>query len=239
MEARKCIDMMDMGHQHNTMKNETTRRVDQFIYTLQGIPTNCYVDQELRKGTAEWTTLQQNFIVTFSFEHENPNIDSTLKQIRGVIFIKEPQVELITEYQQQNRQIVKELLSCDHVHEEELDEYDPHNIQITEIEGEREVEGPSLESESFSMPIKVKKVNNGTNDNPKMASIGDYWDEQKIERITELLQEYNDLFPTTFTEMKGIVGELGKMKIPLKPEARSFRRTPYRLNLIYKQKVKA
>jgi hypothetical protein len=61
-----------------------------FIHTLEGIPTNWYVDQELHRGTAEWTTLQQNFIVTFSFEHENPNIDSTLKQIRGVIFIKEP-----------------------------------------------------------------------------------------------------------------------------------------------------
>ena len=38
--------------------------------------------------------------------------------------------------------------------------------------------------------------------------------------------------------MKGIVGELGKMKIPLKPEARPIRKTPYRLNPVYKQKVK-
>jgi hypothetical protein len=34
--------------------------------------------------------------MTFSFEHENPNIDATLKHIRGVIFIEEPEVELIT-----------------------------------------------------------------------------------------------------------------------------------------------
>jgi CTP:phosphocholine cytidylyltransferase-like protein len=66
------------------------------------------------------------------------------------------------------------------------------------------------------MPIKVKKVNIGTNDNPKMASIGDYWDEQTIERITEFLREYNDLFPTNFKKMKGIVGELVEMNIPLK-----------------------
>jgi hypothetical protein len=32
-----------------------------------------------------------------------------------------------------------------------------------------------------------------------MESIGDYWDEQTVERITELLREYNDLFPMTFT----------------------------------------
>jgi hypothetical protein len=66
------------------------------------------------------------------------------------------------------------------------------------------VEGPYLESEVFSTPIKVKKVNIGTIDNPKMASIGDYWDEQIVERTTELLCEYNDLFLTTFAEMKGI-----------------------------------
>jgi hypothetical protein len=34
------------------------------------------------------------------------------------------------------------------------------------------VEGPSLELEVFVAPIKVKKFNIGTNDNPKMASIG-------------------------------------------------------------------
>jgi hypothetical protein len=44
-----------------------------------------------------------------------------------------------------------------------------------------------------------------------MASIRDYWDEQKVEIITELLREYSGLFPTTFTEMKCIAGDLGEM----------------------------
>jgi hypothetical protein len=52
------------------------------------------------------------------------------------------------------------------------------------------------------------------------------------------LHEYNDLFPKAFTEMKGIVGELGEMKIPLRAEARPIRQQPYRLNPIYKKKVK-
>jgi hypothetical protein len=34
-----------------------------------------------------------------------------------------------------------------------------------------------MESEVFLAPIKVKKFNIGTIDNPKMESIGDYWDE--------------------------------------------------------------
>jgi hypothetical protein len=167
-----------------------------------------------------------------------PTLIQLLKLIRGVIFFYEPEVKIITKYQQQNRQTVKELLSCYHVEEEAPDEDDPRNIQITEIEGEREVEGPSLESEAFVAPIKVKKFNIGMNENPKMESIGDYWDEKTLERITKLLRKYSDLFPTTFTEMKGIAGELGEMKIPLKPEARPVRQRPYRLNPVYKKKVK-
>ena len=148
-----------------------------FVHTLEGISTNWYIDQELRKGTTNQIVLQKKFIVTFSFEHENPNMHSTLKPIIGVIFIKEPEVECMTEEQLQNRQIVKELLSCYHVQEESLEEDDPHDIQIEEVEGEREVEGPPLESKVFVFLIKVKKVNIGTVENPKMTSIGDYWDE--------------------------------------------------------------
>jgi hypothetical protein len=38
---------------------------------------------------------------------------------------------------------------------------------------------------------------------------------------------------------QGIVGELGEMKIPLKPDAIPIRQIPYRLNPMYKKKVKA
>jgi hypothetical protein len=41
-----------------------------------------------------------------------------------------------------------------------------------------------------------------------------------------------------FLDMKGLEGELGDMKIPLKPEAILIRKRPYMLNLVYKQKVK-
>ena len=63
-----------------------------------------------------------------------------------------------------------------------------------------------MESQVFDVSIKVKKFNIGTVENPKIASIGNYWDEKTMESITELLREYKDLFPTTFTEMKGIEG---------------------------------
>jgi hypothetical protein len=42
-----------------------------------------------------------------------------------------------------------------------------------------------------------------------------------------------------FTEMKGIARELSEMKIPLISEVRPIIHRPYRLNPIYKHKVKA
>jgi hypothetical protein len=54
----------------------------------------------------------------------------------------------------------------------------------------------------------------------------------------KLLCEYNDLFPTTFIEMKGIAGEMREMKIPLKPEVRPIRKIPYILNPIYRHRFK-
>jgi hypothetical protein len=142
-------------------------------------------------------------------------MDTTLKVVRDRIF-EEPEFEIIPASQRQASQTVKQLLHCYHVAEaEEPEEDNLCNIQIPEVEGEREVEGPKMDSEYYAAPLNIKKVNIGTADNPKMASIGDYWDHQTVERITKLLCEYNDLFPTTFSEMKGLAGELGEMKIPL------------------------
>jgi hypothetical protein len=48
-----------------------------------------------------------------------------------------------------------------------------------------------------------------------MASIGDYWDEQAMCEIEELLKEHSYLFLHSFIEMKEIQGEQGEMKIEL------------------------
>lgn len=84
----------------------------------------------------------------------------------------------------------------------------------------------------------MKKVNIGSEDEPKFATIGDYWDEDTVSKITNILHEYQELFPTRFSNMKGIVGDLGVMKIPLKLDAKPVKQRPYRLNPKYKEKVK-
>jgi hypothetical protein len=51
------------------------------------------------------------------------------------------------------------------------------------------------------------------------------------------LHEYQDLFPTKFIDIKGIKGNMGEMRIPLKPDVKPFKKIPYRLKPKYKEKV--
>ena len=111
-------------------------------------------------------------------------------------------------------------------------------MNIPESEGSRDVQGPELELPKITMKVKIKKINIGTEADPKFASIGDYWDDETVGHITDLLQEYQDLFPTKFPEMKGILGDLGVMRIPLKVDVKPMKECPYRLNPRYKEKVR-
>jgi len=93
-------------------------------------------------------------------------------------------------------------------------------------------------SGSYTHPMKLWKMNIGSQENPKLASIGDYWDKQTMIEIQTLLWEYEDLFPRSFLEIKGVKGGLGEMKIELKAYAKPFKHRLYRLNPRVKYKVK-
>lgn len=45
------------------------------------------------------------------------------------------------------------------------------------------------------------------------------------------------MFPTEFLDLKGIVGDLGVMKITLRPDVKPVKQRPYHLNPKYKEKV--
>ena len=64
------------------------------------------------------------------------------------------------------------------------------NINIPKSEGTRAIEGSGISSDQFLKPLKIKKVKIGSPKNPKFANIGDYWDEEMVEKITDLLHEY-------------------------------------------------
>jgi hypothetical protein len=114
------------------------------------------------------------------------------------------------------------------------------NLAIKEIEGNKEIQNtiPNETDISYNHPLKLRKVNIGTTEQPKIAIVGDYWDEQTSQEIHSLLWEYEDLFPKTFSELKGIKGVIGEMKIKLKPGSKPVRHRPYQLNPRIKEKVK-
>ena len=89
----------------------------------------------------------------------------------------------------------------------------------------------------MTQPLKMWTVNIGSKGKPKYAIIGDYWDEQMVSKVIQLLHEYQDLFLTKFSEMKGILGDKGVIKIPLKPDAKPMKQRPYSLNPKYKEKT--
>ena len=111
---------------------------------------------------------------------------------------------------------------------------DPRSIDIVESKGHREVVGKKPKILDIVKLTKTKKVNIRSEEEPKFAMIGDYWDEEKVIKITELLQKYQDIFPTIFFELKGTVGNLGLMRIPLKPKVKLVKKRTYRLNMKYK-----
>jgi hypothetical protein len=90
---------------------------------------------------------------------------------------------------------------------ENLDDLEElRNLAIKGTKGSREIQNtiPSQTDSSYIHPLKLRKVNIGTTEQPKIAMVGDYWDEQTSQEIRSLLWEYEDLFPKTFSELKGI-----------------------------------
>ena len=100
---------------------------------------------------------------------------------------------------------LKEAVHCWNIDVENIDDEDPHDIQIIKSEGEHALKGKVVKTTTpdYNDPIKNKKHNIGTEEAPKMAIIGDYWDKEKFTQVVELLKEYEE-FPQRFFEMKGI-----------------------------------
>ena len=59
-----------------------------------------------------------------------------------------------------------------------------------------------------------------------------------MDNVTEFHREYQYLFPTKFMDMKGIIRDLGMMKIMLKPDTKLVKQRPYRLNPKHKERAR-
>jgi len=194
---------------------------------------NWYIKIELHHGASEWDVLCKGFMMTFSFEDEWNSIDE-VQEVKATIFrIPQELLELIQlEWGTQ--------LSCTHefynVIVEQEDE-DPWKINILEMEGHCEVLGPQIENPDIIAPVKTKQVNISMEEEPKIEKIGDYWDGLMVDKVTELLHEYQELFSRKFMDLKGIIRYLRLMKITLKPDVKPIKYRLYCLNMKYKEKV--
>ena len=86
--------------------------------------------------------------------------------------------------------------------------------------------------------IKIKEVNISNEGQPKIARIGDYCSNQQTIEIVDLLKEYQDVFARDYKDLKGLVEEMGEMKMDLLPEATPMKKRPYKLAHKYKETVK-
>ena len=71
----------------------------------------------------------------------------------------------------------------------------------------------------------------------KFDNIGDYWDKDTLGKISDLIHEFQDIFRTKFSKMKGIVGDLDEMKTPFRFDAKPVKQQPYRLNHVTKRRL--
>ena len=115
------------------------------------------------------------------------------------------------------------MMTCYNLSGEPKDDDDMRTVNIPKSEWSCDVATPYIQNDPMSQPLNIRKVNIGTEENRKFANIGAYWDDESMGQITDLLHEFQDLFPTCLSKMKGILGELGEMKILLKPYAKPVR----------------
>ena len=65
----------------------------------------------------------------------------------------------------------------------------------------------------MDVEIKTKEVDISNDDIPKLDKIGDYWTEDQKAYIINLVKEYQDAFARDYTDLKGLVQDMGQMKI--------------------------
>ena len=90
------------------------------------------------------------------------------------------------------------MMTCYNLSREPEDDDELRNVNILESEGSRDVVAPDILTDSMSQPLKIRKVNIGSEENPKFANVGDYWDKETMAKITYLLHEFQDFFRRGF-----------------------------------------
>lgn len=69
-----------------------------------------------------------------------------------------------------------------------------------------------------------------------LAKRGSFWSEEKTTKIVNLLKEYQDVFVRDYKDLKGLVQEMGEMKINILSDEKPIKKRPCKLAHKYKGK---
>ena len=158
------------------------------LYTLEPVAKNWYAEVELCHGAVSWDSIVDSFVLTFSINEVCPTLDAAIRLIHTNVFDDKE----IAEYQPDWKEQEANAVECYNLAIDEDD--DPRNINIPELEGHYEVHGPAVEAPEVTHPLKTRQVKIGLEEMPKYATIGDYWDEEMVRKVTQILHEYQDYF---------------------------------------------
>jgi hypothetical protein len=110
--------------------------VHKFINMLDKTPIYWYLQEELCLITADWEGTNQNFVTTFLFESQYPTLYQALHIVRQRVFEEARSAPLEKEEDEWTTPLQK-LQGCYNINADEVD--NPRNVNITEIEGHREI----------------------------------------------------------------------------------------------------
>ena len=69
---------------------------------------------------------------------------------------------------------IQSMMECYNIFDKMEDDNEFHNINIPETEGIRDVVAPNVPMNPMTQPLKIRKVNIGTEENLKISNIWDY-----------------------------------------------------------------
>jgi hypothetical protein len=122
------------------------------------------------------------FCLTFSFTTHDLVQREALVRIKYFIFHRQPKEttpRVVCSYHHPVSKL-KEAVRCCKIDMDNIDDEDPREIHIKESKGEHTIEGKMSDMNllDYNGPIKTKKHNINSEEAPKMAIIGDYWDNE-------------------------------------------------------------
>ena len=109
--------------------------VHQFIHSLDTIPQAWYLEEERKMGTGSWREVIDKFFRCFSLEGETELVTRALQAIKGVLFLRDPELDGGTFAP---RPEVKRELSCQQIDDDPKDDNleDFRYLYFEEKEGE-------------------------------------------------------------------------------------------------------